>query len=126
VNLLSGAALLAGLVLLFPPVRRAPHYEYKLGDVTQSGEDVISPIDFPLPVKPGPLAERRAAASLDVPPVYRLDPAVARQLGQKLEQLRADGLALQAREGRELAVSRLLDLHPDLEREALVHRRLPP
>jgi len=119
INLLSGLALLAGLVLLYPPVRRAPHFEYKLGDVTQSGEDVISPIDFPLPVKPGLLVERRAAASLDVAPIYRLDPAVARQLAQKLEQLRADALALLPREGRELAVSRLLDLHPELEREAL-------
>ncbi len=119
INLFSGLTLFAGIVLLYPPVQRAPHYEYKLGDVTQSGEDIISPIDFPLPVKPAVLAERRAAASLQVPSFYRLDTAVARQLGQKLEQLRVDVLAVQPQAGREPAMSHLLDLHPELERGAL-------
>src|SRR3990172_11892570 len=85
-NVLCGLALLVGLALLYPPVSRSPHFEYKLGDVTQTGEEVIAPISFPLSVKSSLLAEQRAAASLAVPPVYRLDPAVARQLSQKLER----------------------------------------
>lgn len=121
-NLLCGLGLLAGLLLLYPPVSRSPHFEYKLGDVTQTGEEVIAPISFPLPVKTSLLAEQRAAASLGVPPVYRLDAAVARQLAQKLERLRADALAFQpldAQETREQGIARLLDLHPGLERETV-------
>ena len=90
INVLCGVALVAGLAMLYPPVSRSPHFEYKLGDVTQTGEEVIAPISFPVPIKPSVLAEQRAAASLSVPPVYRRDPAVARQLAQKLERLRAE------------------------------------
>lgn len=121
-NLLCGLGLIGGLLLLYPPVSRSPHFDYKLGDVTQTGEEVIAPISFPLSVKPSLLAEQRAAASLGVPPVYRLDPAVARQLAQKLERLRADALAYQpldAQESREQGIARLLDLHPGIERETM-------
>ena len=122
INVLCGVALVAGLAMLYPPVSRSPHFEYKLGDVTQTGEEVIAPISFPVPIKPSVLAEQRAAASLSVPPVYRRDPAVARQLAQKLERLRADVAGFQpldSLETRDQGIDRLLGLHPGLERDAI-------
>lgn len=121
-DLLIGLALLAGTMLLFPPVSRSPHYDYKLGDVTQTREEVIAPISFPMPMNSALLAEQRAAASLAVPPVYRVDPSVARQLTQKLDRLRADLLAtapLDSLESMDQRVDRLLGLQPGLEREAV-------
>ncbi len=60
-NLAIGAIVLAGALLLFPPVSPSPHYDYKLGDVTQTGEEVIAPVSFPVPVSavpaPGPTSE---------------------------------------------------------------------
>ena len=121
-NLIMGLGLLGGLLLLFPPVSPTTHYDYKLGDVTQTGEEVIAPVSFPVPVNPTLLSEQRAAASLSVPPVYRQDPSVARQLRQKLERLEADLAEIQpldSLETLEQRVDRLLGLQPGLEREAV-------
>ncbi len=121
-NLAIGAIVLAGALLLFPPVSPSPHYDYKLGDVTQTGEEVIAPVSFPVPVSPSLLAEQRAAASLAVPPVYRLDPSVARQQSQKLVRLWADLAATEPLDSLETLnqrVDRLLGLQPGLEREAV-------
>ncbi len=121
-NLIIGAIVLVGALLLFPPVSPSPHYDFKLGDVTQTGEEVIAPVSFPVPVTPGLLAEQRAAASLAVPPVYRLDPSVARQQSLKLVRLWEDLAATEPLDSVETLnqrVDRLLGLQPGLEREAV-------
>ena len=121
-NLAIGAAVLTGALLLFPPVSPSPHYDFKLGDVTQTGEEVIAPVSFPVPVTPGLLAEQHAAASLAVPPVYRLDPSVARQQSLKLVRLWEDLAATEPLDSMETLnqrVDRLLGLQPGLERQAV-------
>jgi len=121
-NILMAVLLAAGGLALFPPVKPSPHFDYKLGDVTQTGESVIAPISFPVPVDPEQLEDQRAAASLAVPPVYRLDDAVARQIGLKLDKLGEDARATQPLDSLETLnqrVDRLLGLHPGLERSAI-------
>ncbi|MBN2170567.1 MAG: HDIG domain-containing protein [Candidatus Krumholzibacteriota bacterium] len=121
-NLLLAVLLMAGGLALFPPVKPSPHFDYKLGDVTQTGESVIAPISFPVPVDPEQLDDQRAAASLAVPPVYRFDDAIARQIGLKLDKLGEDARATQPLDSLETLdqrVDRLLGLHPGLERAAL-------
>ncbi len=90
INLLLGLALVAGSVLLFPPVAPAPRFDFQLNQVTGSAEEVIAPIDFRVPVDERLLEERRVQASLQVPPVYREDPELGRQIRERLDRLSAD------------------------------------
>ena len=138
VNALVALILVGGLQMLFPPVKPATRFDYKVGDVTQKGEEIIAPIAFPVPVNPERLSEQRASASLAVDPVYRVDPSIARQLGAKLDKLSADlaeirsldTLATRAPDSlsmpqidalslRRGQTDRLLGLYPGLERASI-------
>ncbi|MBC8366546.1 HDIG domain-containing protein [bacterium] len=90
INLLLGLALVAGAMLLFPPVAPAPRFDFQLNQVTNSAQEVIAPIDFRVPVDERLLEERRVQASLQVPPVYREDGELGMQIRDRLDRLRAD------------------------------------
>ncbi len=90
INLLLGLALIAGALALFPPVAAAPRFDFQLNQVTNSTQEVIAPIDFRVPVDERLLEERRAQASLQVPPVYREDGELGMQIRDRLDRLRVD------------------------------------
>jgi cyclic-di-AMP phosphodiesterase PgpH len=90
INLLLGLALIAGALALFPPVAPAPRFDFQLNQVTNSTQEVIAPIDFRVPVDERLLEERRAQASLQVPPVYREDGELGMQIRDRLDRLRVD------------------------------------
>ena len=90
INLLLGLALMASALVLFPPVAPAPRIDFQLNQVTNSAQEVIAPIDFRVPVDERLLEERRAQASLQVPPVYREDGELGLQIRDRLDRLRTD------------------------------------
>jgi len=90
INLLLGLALMASALVLFPPVAPAPRFDFQLNQVTNSAQEVIAPIDFRVPVDERLLEERRAQASLQVPPVYREDGELGMQIRDRLDRLRTD------------------------------------
>ncbi len=121
-NALLGALLVASLLWLYPPFKPAERYEYRVGDVTQTGEEVIAPVSFSVPIDPEQLERERAAASLGVPPVYRHDRGVAHQMRRNLAKLKQDLEAVQALDSLETLdqrTDRLQGLYPGLEREAI-------
>ncbi|MDP6418065.1 MAG: HDIG domain-containing protein [Candidatus Krumholzibacteria bacterium] len=88
-NVSLGLGFLLALLFLFPTVAPVPRYDYQLDQVTGSGEEVIAPIDFQLPVEAQRLAEQRAQASMEVAPEYRRDDKLAIQTRESLVQLEA-------------------------------------
>jgi cyclic-di-AMP phosphodiesterase PgpH len=120
INILLGIIFVAGSLSLFPPYTPSPSFDYHVGDVTQTGEEVIAPISFMVPVAPKLLEEQRAAASIGEPPIYRFDPTISEQMNNRLDKLSRDLMAIQAYDSLETLVQRterLLGLNPFLNRD---------
>ncbi|MCP4544861.1 MAG: HDIG domain-containing protein [bacterium] len=117
-NILIGLAILTAALLLYPPATYISHFEYQLGDVTQRGEEVIAPISFRVPINEKQLDEQRAVASLDVHPVYRLDPSIDAQMDRRLDKLYRDLTTIQELDSvvtMQQRVDQLMGLNPAIK-----------
>lgn len=76
--------VVCGLVLL-PPAQRTKEVLFKAGEIAD--RDVIAPFNFEVPLSQPEVEVARAKAALQVPPVYRRDRGVERDLTRDLASL---------------------------------------
>jgi cyclic-di-AMP phosphodiesterase PgpH len=125
ITLLLGLVLIAGALVLFPPVTPAPRFDFQLNQVTSSADEVIAPIDFRVPVDERLLQERRVQASLQVAPVYREDQSLAPQIHDRLDRLDADLVFLDQGDSLSTEIADL-DSIPKVSQRHLQLQRLQP